>query len=607
METAMFDSSRRLRATLGALCLVPLGTLTGCASGEISQGDNYSKDGTSAGTNGNGTNGASTDASTNGSGGSSSASSNGNGNGNGSGSGTTSGGGTSSVPLPEGTDPVALIPARIRRLSNAEYDASAHAILGSESRPGESFAPDARQAGFTVNDAQRVDTVLVKQLFAAAETLAAEARPRFGELAPCSTPDDAESCAVDFIESFGSTAYRRPLDAEEAEGLLDVYRVGAEGASYEDGIELTIRALLQSAGFLYLTELGDGGHNADGSVSLTAYELANSLSYLMTAGPPDQALVDAALEGKLASAEGRVEELLRLRDQARPESDERLVRLIREWLGIDRIENTAKDSNIYGQFDGVKAAMVAESHDFVKAVLEESSGDVRDFLGATWTVSSDNGLLGLYGASSGSGGRAELPARRGILNQGAFLAVHAHAHESTPVLRGVAVARRLGCIDIASPASLNINVVPPVPDPALTTRERFAAHTSDPECVQCHRVIDPFGNAFELFDGMGNQRSEENGKAIDSTTEISIGADFDGSYADSNQLAEALANSATVRSCFARHIFRATVARSDDSVSAAEDAFIEELEAMPAEQQGNVMDTLIAYVSGPLFTHRRLP
>lgn len=603
----MLDSSRRLQAALGALLLVPLATLAGCSSGGIRQGD-YSGDGSPSASNSGGPNGASTNASTNGSGGSSSAAGNGNGSGSGNGS-TTAGGGTTSVPLPEGTDPVALLPARIRRLSNAEYDASAHALLGIESRPGESFAPDARQAGFTVNDAQRVDTVLVKQLFAAAETLAAEARPRFGELAPCSSPDDPESCAADFIESFGSKAYRRPLVAEEADGLLDVYRVGAEGASYEDGIELTIRALLQSAGFLYLTELGDGGQNADGTISLTPYELANSLSYLLTAAPPDQTLVDAALAGKLGSAEGRVEQLLRLRDQLRPESDARLVRLIREWLGIDRIESTAKDSNIYGEFDALKPAMVAESQNFVQAVLEESSGDVRDFLGATWTVTGDNGLLDLYDATAESGGRASMSQRRGILNQGAFLAVHAHAHESTPVLRGVAIARRLACLDIASPASLNINVVPPVPDPNLTTRERFAAHTADPQCVQCHRLIDPFGNAFELFDGMGQLRPDgkENGRDIDSSTEISLGKDFDGTYADSNELAEALANSPSVRSCFARHIFRATVARSGDSIEAAEDAFIEALEAMPAEQQGNVMDTLIAYVSGPLFTHRRLP
>lgn len=597
----MFDSRRRIQAALGAMLLLPLGTLTGCSSeGGIRTGA-YQDDDTSGPSAG--PSGGTTDAST-----SSGAGSNASSSGGSDGSNFTSGGGgTSSTPLPDGTDPVALIPARIRRLSNAEYDASAHALLGSETRPGESFAPDARQAGFTVNDAQRVDAVLVKQLFAAAETLAAEARPSFGELAPCSSPDDAEGCAADFIEAFGSKAYRRPLDAEEAEGLLAVYRVGADGASYEDGIELTIRAVLQSAGFLYLTELGDGSQNADGSISLTPYELANSLSYLLTAGPPDQTLVDAALAGKLASAEGRVEELLRLRDEARSESDERLVRLIREWLEVDRIESTAKDSNIYPEFDDRKAAMAAESYDFVQAVLEESAGDVRDFLGADWTVAGDTDLLTFYEQSTASGGRASLPLRRGMLNQGAFLAVHAHAHESTPVLRGVAVARRLACLDIASPASLNINVVPPVPDPTQTTRERFAAHTTDPVCAQCHRLIDPFGNAFELFDGMGKSRTYEGEDPIDSSTTISLGADFDGTYADSNQLAEALANSPSVRSCFARQLFRATVARSDDSVSAAEDAFAREIEALPTEQQGNVMDTLISYVSGPLFTHRRQP
>lgn len=543
--------------------------------------------------------GGTSDASTNGGGGGST--------GSGTGGSATSSGGTSTVPLPDGTDPVALIPARIRRLSNAEYDSTAHSLLGSETRPGQSFAPDARQAGFTVNDAQRVDAVLVKQLFAAAETLAVEARPRFGELAPCDSADAAESCAAEFIQTFGSKAYRRPLDSAEAEGLLEVYRVGAEGTSYEDGIELVIRALLQSAGFLYLTELGSGARNEDGSVALTAYELANSLSYLITAGPPDQTLVDAALSGKLGTPEGRVEELLRLRDEARSESDVRLTRLIREWLELDRIENTAKDSNIYGEFDKMKEAMVSESHDFVQAVLEESSGDVRDFLGANWTVTGNTDLLKLYGASAEAGGRATLGTRRGLLNQGAFLAVHAHAHESTPVLRGVAIARRLACLPIASPASLNINVVPPVPDPTLTTRERFAAHTADPECVQCHRLIDPFGNAFELFDGMGTQRTHENDKTIDSSTTIDLGKDFDGTYADSNELAEALAGSAEVRSCFARYVFRATVARSDDTVEAAEDAFVDDIESMPAEQQGNVMDTLMAYVSGPLFTHRRLP
>src|SRR6186713_3439548 len=107
MDAAMFDSRRRIQAALGALLLLPLGTLTGCSSeGGIRTGD-YSDDDTSGPSAG--PSGGTTDASTSGSGGSSSST-----DGGSSGSNVTSGGGgTSSVPLPDGTDPVALIPARI--------------------------------------------------------------------------------------------------------------------------------------------------------------------------------------------------------------------------------------------------------------------------------------------------------------------------------------------------------------------------------------------------------------------------------------------------------------------------------------------------------------
>ncbi len=594
---------KRARGHSSALSMVGAFLLTGQLLGCSSQGTergSYQAGTGSSNPGGSGTT-AGTSAGNTGSGGSANASGTTAGT-TGSGSGS---GGTGSMPLPKGTDPTALIPARIRRLSNAEYDRTVDALLGTDEHLAEGFAPDSRQSGFTVNDAQRIDAVLAKQLFAAAETLAADARPHFADLAPCSTPDDGEACASSFIESFGAKAYRRSLDAAESAGLLEVYRVGAEGATYEDGIELVIRAVLQSAGFLYLTELGNGVANAEGAVALTPQELASSLSYLLTAGPPDQALLDAASAGELATPEGRVAQLMRLREQLKSESDTRLVRLIREWLSVDRIDTTAKDSNIYPRFEGVKPAMVAENTSFIQAVLDESSGNVRDLLGADWTVTSDSGLIDLYDAQSMGNGRVSLPKRRGILNQGAFLSVHAHAHESSPVLRGVAIARKVVCLDIPSPASLNINVVPPVPDPSLTTRERFAAHSTDPGCAQCHSAIDPFGNPFEQFDGMGDYRDMENGRPVDSTTTIAIGADFDGSYNDSNELAEALANSPSVRSCFARQLFRAAIARSDSTIDAAEDAFVEQVEALPVEQQGDVLDTLITFVSSPIFTHRR--
>src|SRR5262249_25838583 len=152
-----------------------------------------------------------------------------------------------------------LLPARIRRLTNAEYDASVQALLGTkQALAATTFPPDARQGGFTVNDAQRVDPVLAKQLASAAETLAGEAAANgtLARLAPCADPvAGGATCAKDFIQSFGAAAYRRPLTGDEVAAMQALYAAGAEGATYADGIALVVRGVLQAPGFLYLTEL----------------------------------------------------------------------------------------------------------------------------------------------------------------------------------------------------------------------------------------------------------------------------------------------------------------------------------------------------------------
>ena len=74
------------------------------------------------------------------------------------------------------------------------------------------------------------------------------------------------------------------------------------------------------------------------------------------------------------------------------------------------------------------------------------------------------------------------------------------------MLRGVAVMRRVACMKLPDPQSLNIQVVPPAPDPAKSTRDRFDIHATDAACASCHSTIDQIGFAFEMFDGMGAQR-----------------------------------------------------------------------------------------------------
>lgn len=610
----------RLRRPTSLLGVVTIGVvLPACSGGEIVDSDpsdpSGSETGGAAATGGSGVGGTAgappqgvmggTAGVPNGQGG---AGANGGSVGTGGSSPPPNGGTAGTAPTPTG-----YLPARIRRLSNAEYDASIRALLGLDGSPSSEFdfPPDARQDGFSLNDAQRVDSVVARQLAASAEAIAAEVKARALELAPCSDPQPGEACARAFIESFGKRVYRRALTVEEIDGpdlndgLLDMYRLGAEGATYADGIELVVRAMLQSAGFLYLTELGEGTAAPGTVVSLTPDETAASLAFIVTGAPPDDALLAAAAAGDLATPEGRAREVERLLAPNGP-ARERLIRVISEWLGIDRIEKTAKDSNVYPGFDAIRDPLRRESQDFITHVLWGSTATVPELLAADFTYSEGplpQPLAQYYGVGSASG-RIPLANRRGILNQGAFLSVYAHAHESAPVLRGVAVGRRVLCEPVPSPTELNIVVVPPVPDPTKTTRERFAIHATDSECQGCHRVIDSIGFSFEQYDGMGQFRTHEGDNPVDSSVTIDFGKSYDGSYANSDELATAIATMPEVRACFARHLFRASAGRSDAAALAVEEAFLSAWSAMPEADQSNILKTLIAFAEHPLFTQR---
>jgi len=539
------------------------------------------------------------------------------GKGNGAGGALNVGGG---VELPPGTQAAALLPARIRRLADAEYEASVQALVpDAPDDISADFIPDSRQSGFTLNEAQRVDPVFAGQLAAAASKLAATLRQHLPPSAVCATPTagaGADACADGFIRGFGAEAYRRPLADDEVAQLMIVFHAAMDGGSYDEGIELVARAMLQSASFLYLTEIGDAPGGA--TVKLTPYELASSISYLVQGRPPSKELVQKATAGNLDTPDGRATAINELAlFSAEPgttfNAQTRAVKVIKEWLGTDRISETAKDSNIYPEYAGVKAALETETTQFLTGVVvsgAQPGGSLAELLGGSWSMV-NKPLAQVYGVSAPDATddgfvRVDLPKRVGILNQGAFLSVFAHAHETAPVLRGVAVMRRVACMPVLNPVDLKMAVVPPVPDPNKTTRERFTTHAT-PGCAGCHNDIDSIGFAFEGFDGMGKFRAMDNNQPVDSNVVVA-GTDFAGSYADSNALAKAMSTSAQVRECFARHLYRALAATSAPELAPSEDDFVKYAglqKAGSTATDANLVGTITAFITNPSFAYRR--
>src|SRR3954465_14210658 len=109
---------------------------------------------------------------------------------------------------------------------------------------------------------------------------------------------------MQFASAFGRRAFRRPTTAADLDVRMAAYMAGRTGGSYSEGIEVMIRAALQSSSFLYRLETTAPSVATAPLVALSPYELATRLSFLIWASGPDDALLDAAGRGALADRAG---------------------------------------------------------------------------------------------------------------------------------------------------------------------------------------------------------------------------------------------------------------------------------------------------------------
>jgi hypothetical protein len=497
-------------------------------------------------------------------------------------------------PLPES----ALLPASVRRLTAHELERTYSDLLGFPVEIATRLASDVRQNGFTPNDAAAVTPLFAAELHAALGGLADSAtRDHLSELVPCAANADS-ACAESFIADFGARAFRRALTSDERARYRALFDAGSADGDFSSGIALVLATLLESPNLLYLSELGQTTLSAPGAL-LSSDEIASVLAYSVSGGAPDAELRAAAANGALASADGREQAARRL--LARSDTRAQYERFVLEWLGLDGLTELAKDGEKYPEFDTLRPYMRAETLAFVDRALTGDGGslaaffadginatpaELRDFYGLAPDDTDAHALLGV--------------GRPGILQQASFLAVHSHPSDSGPVLRGATVLRRVLCRSLPSPFELGVEIVPPPPDPSATTRERFAAHASDPACTACHATIDGIGFSFEGFDAIGRRRTSEAGKPVDTSGTLS---DDSGNLAlaDSAELSRALAGDPEAAECLARQVFRYFSGRDQP---AAEDAFVATLAGEPADR--SVIGLVIALVRSELFVRRSL-
>lgn len=464
-------------------------------------------------------------------------------------------------PEPDPDDPLAGLPPfapaapTLHRLTETQYHNAIAALFG----PGleiPPLEPDTPLHGFASVGAAEltVSALAAEQYEAAAQAVIDQVfgdRERRMALVGCEPADPG--CRAGFVADFGRRVWRRPLTAGE---VMAIDGVAADlGVRLNDvwrGLGFAVSALLQSPDFLFRVERGE---DAPGGRRYTDFEMASRLSFLIWNSIPDDALLDAAAEGRLTDDAGLAVEVDRL--LADPRAWDGIGGFFAEYLGLPALDRLDKDPEAFPQMSATLGpAMRAEIEAAIRRLVFEEDADLRRLL-TTRTTEIDGELAALYQLAPVEGPtRVELPPespRGGLFGMAGVLALNAHRTVSSPTHRGKYVQNKVMCFDIPPPppgVATSLDGVGEDQGP-LTTRQKLEQHRADPTCAACHRHMDPIGLGLEHFDAIGAYRTTEDGLPIDARSALD-GDAFEGP----RQLGALLAERPEFAACVARQMFR---------------------------------------------------
>jgi hypothetical protein len=484
------------------------------------------------------------------------------------------------------------------RLTHRQWENSVRDLLKLATVPGltGSFTGDTLEGTFSNNERALFVTANLRNDYErAAEELAKRVA---GDATARTAIVGNANNAANFIKSFGRRAYRRPLDASEQQRYEALFASAAtlypSGDAFANGVELVVRAMLQSPHFVYRTELGSD------NAPLSGWEIASKLSFLLHDTIPSESLLDAAERGELASTEGIVKLAQTMIED--PLAVSVLGRYHDELFGMYRYETIDKDRMRFPEYNPAMNAEFAEADRlFFESIYKGGQGLREILLSQTGFVSSATAPL--YGVTANGSGLQPValgPERTGFFTRLGFLAYNANLRDPDPIHRGVDINHRLLCGTLVPPPGTIPQL--PTPMPGQTNRERVTAHTGVNTCGQgCHSVIiNPLGFSLENFDAIGRKRDMDNGKPVDTADSYALATGLI-QFSGAPELMAILAESPETHACYARHLGEFILARD---LGEADRNLVEELAAASAAGDGPIKTMLLAAVRSPRFSTR---
>lgn len=174
-------------------------------------------------------------------------------------------------------------------------------------------------------------------------------------LLPCEPGSADDDCARGYIDGMLSRAFRRPPTDEEVEQYVGLaVQTQMDLGDPLQGLEFATATALQSPYFLYLSELGEGEEDEEGTRQLSNHELAARLSFFLWNAPPDSQLRALADEGRLTDDDVLAGEVERLLSDQR--GQDAMLNFFRQWIGYEGLATLSKNSGVYPEFSPDLAA-----------------------------------------------------------------------------------------------------------------------------------------------------------------------------------------------------------------------------------------------------------
>jgi hypothetical protein len=378
------------------------------------------------------------------------------------------------------------------------------------------------------------------------------------------------ACVNAFLLNFGSRALRRPLSADELTSLSALFTDAASAGGATDGGEgfrSLITYLLLSPDFIYRLETNPNRRVGSNNVfQLTAYELANRLSYLIWGTMPDATLFKNAQSGALLTGAVYANEVDRL--LADPKAAANFQHFYMKWMVPPSTFGSFMYSN--GFLAGINPAnlqsdMATEFRDYMDTVIWKQKGGFRELMTSDMVFPRTPALAAIFATSTWADGqepvRAPPGTRAGLMTRPFLLA--RGVDQGHPVLRGSFIRRRVLCGVLPAPVASSFQpgaLTPPAPDGFHTSRELYTAKTQDTQCLRCHSLINPSGFALANYDALGRFQTSEKifdlggsllgSPAVDASTSISLDPPIANSVSGAESFARELGESPTAKACF---------------------------------------------------------